>query len=380
MARKIVVVREGGESPVLEEVAAHDEAQLQERMKHHPDLLPIDEFDLAGPLMVIGRETRLPSGAVDLLGVTPAGDVVIIEFKTGPQNPDFRSALSQLVDYGSDLWRMSYEQFEAKVVVPYLTGPRCAEGPTKAKASLLEAAAAQWEATWQEDDAAGFIDRLTAALAVGEFHFVVVAQRFTDAMERTAEYLNMQSSSAAFYLVELVRFEGDSLSAFEARTVLKPTPGSSGAASKPMLTRQAFLERIEDETFAATLEDLFTWCEARGLALNWGTSGMSIRMKVPDRSEPVSIGWAFPTGTVGWYGLSDLNLGVDDNTVKVVPSVAEPLGAYALSALDIAGAEPLHKGSLKGVRVDAALAASVVDEVKSLIASLQAAIEGGGTA
>jgi hypothetical protein len=46
--------------------------------------------------MVVGRETALPSGRVDLLAVTPTGDVLIIEFKTGPQNPttDARSTNS----------------------------------------------------------------------------------------------------------------------------------------------------------------------------------------------------------------------------------------------------------------------------------------------
>jgi hypothetical protein len=59
----MVVIREDGSSPMLAEVDAHDEAQLQERLKAHADLLPVDEFDLVGPLMVVGRETTLPSGA-----------------------------------------------------------------------------------------------------------------------------------------------------------------------------------------------------------------------------------------------------------------------------------------------------------------------------
>ncbi len=48
---------------------------------------------------------------------------MLIEFKTGPQNPDFRHALAQLIDYGSDLWQLSRADFDRGVVQRYLTGP-----------------------------------------------------------------------------------------------------------------------------------------------------------------------------------------------------------------------------------------------------------------
>ena len=78
-----------GHPPILVETPADNEKQLQDRMKEHPDLLPFEEFGLVGPPLVVGRETSLASGAVDLLCAARGGEVVIIEFKTGPQNPDF---------------------------------------------------------------------------------------------------------------------------------------------------------------------------------------------------------------------------------------------------------------------------------------------------
>jgi hypothetical protein len=91
MGRKIILRREGENAgQILEEIQAHDEAQLQEPLKENPDLLPIEEYELSGPLMVIGRETALPSGSVDLICLTRTGELLLIEFKTGPKNPDFR--------------------------------------------------------------------------------------------------------------------------------------------------------------------------------------------------------------------------------------------------------------------------------------------------
>jgi RecB family endonuclease NucS len=52
------------------------------------------DLGLPGDLLVVGRETRVASGAIDLLCLSRSGELVIIEFKTGPQNSDFRHALA----------------------------------------------------------------------------------------------------------------------------------------------------------------------------------------------------------------------------------------------------------------------------------------------
>ena len=43
MPRAILVVEPQGGATVLREVAAHDEQQLQERLKANPDLLPLED-------------------------------------------------------------------------------------------------------------------------------------------------------------------------------------------------------------------------------------------------------------------------------------------------------------------------------------------------
>src|SRR5437879_1599137 len=111
--------------PVLTEVLAADEAQLQERIKRTPELIPIEDFGMSGPMLVIGRESSLPSGAIDLVGPARSGELLLIEFKTGPQNPDFRQVIAQLLDYGSDLWQMAFNEFQAVVARRYVASDRC---------------------------------------------------------------------------------------------------------------------------------------------------------------------------------------------------------------------------------------------------------------
>ena len=96
MPRKMVIQLKDGSTPILAESDADDELQLQEMINRHPEVIPIEEFGMTGSMMVIGRETYLPSGAVDLIGLTRQGNILIVEFKTGPQNSDFRHALEKI--------------------------------------------------------------------------------------------------------------------------------------------------------------------------------------------------------------------------------------------------------------------------------------------
>src|SRR5207253_2979521 len=117
VARKILVISADGKRPVLSEIPAANELELQTLLRDTPDLLPADELGVTGPLLVVGRETVLPSGAVDLVALGRGGELLIVELKTGPQNPDSRAALAQLLDYGSDLWGVSVTEFESTVAL-----------------------------------------------------------------------------------------------------------------------------------------------------------------------------------------------------------------------------------------------------------------------
>ena len=66
MARKLVIELPDGSRQMLEQVPAEHELQLQEKLKLHPELLPLKDLGLAGPAVVVGRESTLDSGRVDL--------------------------------------------------------------------------------------------------------------------------------------------------------------------------------------------------------------------------------------------------------------------------------------------------------------------------
>ena len=84
MVRQTVV--EAAEGRIhLQKALADYEAEPQGKPQHHPELLPLEELGVEWPLLVVGREPRLPPGAVDLVGTARNGAIVVIDVKTGPQ-------------------------------------------------------------------------------------------------------------------------------------------------------------------------------------------------------------------------------------------------------------------------------------------------------
>jgi hypothetical protein len=368
----MILVNDEGEV-MLSEVEALNERQLQERLKDSPDLLPIEELGLTGPLLVVGRETTLPSGAADLLALAPSGDVIVIEMKTGPQNSDFRAALAQATDYGADLWQMTYDIFEATVAIRHFASAHC--GPDfRNLQTLTEAARVAWPRMADEDMAA-FRDRLTAVLAAGEFCFVIVAQRFTQSMMTTVGYLNQVAAGRArYFLIELVRFAGMNFTAFEARTILKPSPDAP-KSSTASTNENTFLEQITEPAYREAVERLFETCHGLDLRFEWGTRGPSIRLLTPYKQEPISLAWAFPPGVSGWMGLKDITFGYDVHQASTAEGALPALAEYEGAIGQLTGA---HNPSKKDLKVYSFQPSAFVQELDRIIEALAAVVEQAG--
>ncbi len=339
MPRRVLVQRTE-DSFDLVEVPTPNELALQEVMKANPQLIPSDDLGLDGDLLIVGRETTLASGKIDLLCLARSGDLVLIEFKTGPQNPDFRHALAQLIDYGSDLWKLSRADFDRGVVQRYLTRPH--RDPKYAAANDLHSAIslAGWDLSPEETQALDM--RLSDVLASGDFVYVVAAQRFTFTMIKSLDYLNATMRAGRFYLVELVRLQGQDLIAHAAQVVARPTKSvaSSGSASTTQANEADFLEAIGDDAYREAMQDIFVTCATLGLVIYWGSKGCSIRIKTPDRSEPLSIAWCFLEGDQ-WNGARHLTLGVDLATLAQTPSVQPAVLAFLERVKAIPGCKPV---------------------------------------
>lgn len=335
MTRRVLVTSNDGDFDLIE-VAADSERQLQDIVKANPQLIPADDLGIDRELLVVGRETLLASGAIDLVCLSASGEVVLVEFKTGPKNPDFRHALAQLIDYGSDLWGTTASDFDNGVVQRYLAGREC---DTKAKgasslASLIERSG--WNLSAEES--AAMNDRLQQVLTTGDFHFVVAAQRFTEPMNSSVDYLNAVSAKGRYHLVQVTRLEGKGLAAYSAQVVAKPTKStqSAGGSTAAQITEAAFLQQIADVDYHDALADILASARKLGYKIAWYSRGASLRIKTIDRPEPLSIGWVFLEGAQ-WYGARHVTLGVDPASLLVTPSVKVPVEAFVSEVRTISG-------------------------------------------
>lgn len=153
---------------------------------------------------------------------------------------------------------------------------------------------------------------------------------------------------SSFYLVELVHFDGDGLSAFEARTIAKPSKQSTSGASSVTTSEIDFLASIADDDYRSALHVLLDFCRELDLRFAWGAIGTSIRLKTTFKGEPISIAWLFPGGGVGWMGLSHLTLGHDAAVPSHIPQLATPLTQYLTALSGITGATQAKSPTVAG--------------------------------
>jgi RecB family endonuclease NucS len=93
-----------------------DEATLQRLIRENPEVLPLGDLgDDVPPLLVVGRETALPKGYVDVIGVDEEGLITLIECKLARNTEVKRKVIGQVLGYGAYLWGMSYPQTEVTI-------------------------------------------------------------------------------------------------------------------------------------------------------------------------------------------------------------------------------------------------------------------------
>ncbi|MCD4534260.1 endonuclease NucS [Nocardioides sp. cx-169] len=375
MPRKILVTG-GVDGPIhLVEHPADSEHELQTVLLANPHLMPAEDLGIDDELLVVGRETTLASGSVDLLCLSKAGEVVIIEFKTGPKNPDFRHALAQVIDYGSDLWKLNgWNEFDEGVVHRHLAS-RYVDAKFAQAATLREAAVLAWDLSEEEWEA--LVSRLGRVLSTGDFVFVVSAQRFTDSMHDSVRYLNETTRYGKYFLVELIRLDGANRTGYAAQVVEKPSTRSGAAEAAGKANENDFLAAIADVRYREAMSELFSTVSALGLVVAWYSKGASIRLKSPDRAAPISIGWVFLEGGQ-WYTAKHVTFGVDPSTLKNHPTVAPAITAFCERLKEVPGGKPAT-GTLNAVIFEPDVFPSVKAQTFELLAGLKSSAESAET-
>lgn len=218
--RRIITV-DGTRSAVAEEAVFDSEQFLHQLIAAHPEVLPTDDLGL-GQLATIASEFDVGDGSIDMLAADATGRLAIIEFKRGTENPDVRKVVAQMLDYGSRLWRLPYDELELR-----------ARSSQPGFSGLLAQHVGQTLQTTEDIslDEDAFVRGAQATLETGDFAFIYVGRRLDDRSRRIMQFL-AEGPRMTFFPVEVDFFRtSDGSSVLVPRTSFVPTWVNSSPSS-----------------------------------------------------------------------------------------------------------------------------------------------------
>lgn len=246
-------------SPASTSYASED--ALQTLLKEAPELLPW--ADPTG--VVVARELQVPlSGPVDLVVVSTAGQITVVECKL-LANPEIRRhVVGQLLAYASGLARMPYDVFAAAFAAR--TG--------QPLAAMVGAMAANSGADWDEEQ---FRSKVTANLDAGRMGLLIAVDEITDELKRIVEFLNAHTVADLPVLaleLNLIQDEGVEvlLPTIYGEETVRAKPGSARRTDESTL-----FSALADSAGAAGLEcfrRIFDHADAKGVGFRWGEGEM----------------------------------------------------------------------------------------------------------
>jgi hypothetical protein len=296
--KRRALLKDGDEFMVLEESDFEDEAALQEALKRNPQAIPVADLEL-DDVVVVGRETPVPAGAIDLLLVDAQGQVIIVETKLS-RNPELRrQVVAQVLDYGASLWRAAPTLKDLEtLVLRYWQSDACEDERVKNATSLRQGLEPVFKGLCREDwDYNDFEASLSENLANGQHVLLVVASGLMDGLSRDLlQYTNL-CLNIPLYGVEIDVFETAARQLIVPRGVRYTGQAQRRRQTQGRTNRNAFLAACTPLA-AAFFERMLDEADERGMVFYWGTVGFSVRMSL---EPPVTVMYGYPPATFEVY-------------------------------------------------------------------------------
>lgn len=186
----IIISENGKNAKRVEESAFGLEDKLQEYIYDNPDAIPLYDIDEDTRLFIAAREFSTKSGSIDALGFDSSGNIYVIETKLY-KNPDKRTVLAQVLDYGASLWRhtTNFDDFVRQLNI---------HSEKQYGVSFQD----KYAEFFELEDAAESVQNIRINLADGNIKFVVLMDRLHDTLKDHVMFVN-QNSKFDIYAVEL---------------------------------------------------------------------------------------------------------------------------------------------------------------------------------
>lgn len=211
---KPLLINQSDEIISLDKIDPIDELAIQDLIFNHPECLPISDIDESyNPSIPVCKELNTPVGALDILFITPNGDLTIVETKLW-RNPEARRVVvAQILDYAKELSNWSYEDLQREI-----------NRKLKKKGNTL------YDIVREYDDSqllseSDFIDSVSRNLFLGRFLLLIAGDGIREGAGAITEFLSSAGHlNFAFAMIELNLYKADNLGVLVMpKTIVKTT-------------------------------------------------------------------------------------------------------------------------------------------------------------
>lgn len=241
-----------------------NEDNLQQYIFDNPESILLED---GTKLLVLARELESKSGPIDGVAIDDAGILYLIETKFY-KNPDKRTVIAQVLDYGASLWAgyLTVDEFIQKL-----------EEAVNAKFRMNLHQKIQDFFELDDADVSTVMETMRQSLQKADFRFVVLMDKLPDKLKDLILFLN-QNSKFAIYAVELEHYEVDDLEVTIPRAygteVKKASDISSSVGGHRKWDEESFFEtarqNISPEHLQA-VQKLYDFAKANADGIDWGT-------------------------------------------------------------------------------------------------------------
>ncbi len=307
MAERIYTIVGQERLAALEEEPFSSEDELQTLIAEHPELLDGEQIRPGDPRrwILITREKGIAKTsdtaacwAIDHLIIDQDAMPTLVEVKRG-SNPEIRRTIvGQMLEYAAHAAR-TWTAVELRQTFEESTNAKGLD-PSAELATLLQLDG--------EVDVDGFWRDVSTNLDARRLRLLFVADDIPDPLERVVEFLNGQMPDIEVLAVEIKQFRGKSTQTLVPR-VIGRSAASSAAGSPPKLTRESFLDGLDSCEARDVADRLFDVAQKSGSTLEWGPSGVSVRMRCSVWPQPITLAWLYPPSVRGWMRTKDFTFG-----------------------------------------------------------------------
>jgi len=182
------------------------EQELQTFLRQYPDLMPLEEIDLdAPPLLCIGREVGLASGAEDILYIDENGLLTVVETKLRKNPEARREVVGQILEYAAQMstWSASDVERQAEKFFGGREAPEQYGNCTLERAMQVFLQPGGGGGEFSYDD---FIQQVGSNIERGHFRLIIAIDEPPEPLLKTVEFVNRFSERFEIYLIQLKRF------------------------------------------------------------------------------------------------------------------------------------------------------------------------------